>query len=149
MDAIDKKTVKIRRIVRSDISPILGIWWSDIPEQDRKKVASQIGGPLDLSLIAEHEGLLVGFILAGLVYLGLPMTGMAIIHTIAVKPEYQEQGIGTLLVDRLESFCAAEGIEAMRAIVPQHNTRLKNYVEELGFRPSLTINFDKPCRARA
>ena len=141
--------IKIRRMVHSDINPILGIWWSDIPEQERGKVASQLGGPLDLSFIVELEGILVGFILARLAYLGLPMAGVAMIHTIAVKPEYQEKGIGTLLVGTLESHCKTEGIQIMRALVPQHNTTLRKYVEGLGFYPSTTINFDKPCRGKA
>lgn len=92
---------------------------------------------------------MVGFILARLAYLGLPMTGVAVIHTIGIKPEYQDQGIGTLLVDRLESHCIIEGIEIMRALVPQYNTKLMKYVDDLGFRPSITINFDKPCRGKA
>ncbi len=149
MNAIDRNAVKIRRMVYSDIQPILAIWWNDIPEQGKKRVASQLGGPLDFSFIAELEGHLVGFILARLAYLGLPMTGVAVIHTIAINPGYEGQGIGTLLVDRLESLCTTEGIEAMRALIPQHNTKLMKYVDELGFHPSVTINFDKPCRGKA
>ena len=148
-NAIDRNAVKIRRMVHSDINPILGIWWYDIPEHDKKRLASQLGGPLDLSFIAEFGGHLVGFILARLAYLGLPMTGVAVIHNIAVKPEYQDQGIGTLLVDRLESHCTTEGIKTMRALVTQHNTKLMKYVDDLGFYPSITINYDKPCRGKA
>ena len=149
MNEIDRNEIKIRRMVHRDIKPILGIWWADISEQDKKKLASQLGGPLDLSFIAEYEGHLVGFILARLAYLSLPIAGVAVIHVIAVKPEYQDHGIGTLLVDRLENHCRSEGIETMRALVPQHNTKLMKYVDDLGFYPSITINFDKRCRIKA
>ncbi len=148
MYAIEGNAVKIQRMAYRHINPILGIWWSGISEQEKEKVASQLGGRLDLSFIAEFEGHLVGFILARLAYLGLPMTGAAVIHTIAVNPGYQDKGIGTLLVNRLESHCTTEGIKIMRALVPQHNTKLMKYVEDLGFHPSTTINFDKPCREK-
>ena len=54
MKTIDKNAVKIRRMVSSDITPTLDIWWADIPEKEM--VASQLQGPLDLSFIAEYEG---------------------------------------------------------------------------------------------
>ena len=148
MNALDIKAVKIRRLVRSDISPFLGIWWFHVTEEDRKRVASQLGGPLDLSFIAELGGQLVGFVLARLAYVSLPVIGVAVIHTIAVKPEYQDQGIGKLLVDSLENLCRTEGIETMRATIRQQNTQLIKYVNELGFHPSDSINFDKPCKGK-
>ena len=92
---------------------------------------------------------MVGFVLARLAYLGLPMTRVAVIHTVAVKPDYQDRGVGTLLVGRLESYCTAEGTKIMRVTFPQHNTKLAKYFEGLGFYPSTTINFDKPCRGKA
>ena len=143
MKSIDRNAVKIRRMVSSDITSTLGIWWADIPEKEM--VASQLHGPLDLSFIAEHEGVLVGFILAKLVYAGLPMTGTGVIILIAVNPDYQKRGIGTMLIEALEKHCKSKGIETIRAIVPQRDTKIIKYFANAGFRPSDMLNYDKPC----
>jgi ribosomal protein S18 acetylase RimI-like enzyme len=143
MKPIDRNAVKIRRMVSSDITPTLGIWWANIP--NKEVVASQLRGPLDLSFIAEYEGLLVGFILAKLVYAGMPMTGVGVIFLIAVNPDYQERGIGSMLIDTLKNHCKSEGIETIRALVPQNDARILKYFEKAGFRTSSIINFDKPC----
>ena len=143
MNAAPSKAVKIRRMTNSDIDPLVGIWWNSIPKKEM--VASQIGGRLDLSFVAEIEGNLVGFLLARLEYQGFPISGVAVIHTIAVEPGHQGQGIGSLLVDRLQSHCKAEGIQTMRALIPKNDTKVTQVFEHLSFRPSATINFDKLC----
>jgi ribosomal protein S18 acetylase RimI-like enzyme len=143
MKPVDRNAVKIRRMVTSDITPTLGIWWANIPNKD--VVASQLRGPLDLSFIAEYEGLLVGFILAKLVYAGMPVTGVGVIFLIAVNPDYQERGIGSMLIDTLRNHCKSEGIETIRGLVPQRDARIIKYFEKGGFRTSNIINFDKPC----
>jgi len=143
MKTIDRNAVKIRRMVSSDITPTLGIWWANIP--NKEVVASQLRGPLDLSFIAEYEGLLVGFILAKLVYAGMPMTGVGVMFLIAVNPDYQERGIGTMLIDTLKNHCKSERIETIRALVPKNDAKIIKYFEKAGFRTSNIINFDKPC----
>ena len=143
MKSIDRNAVKIRRMVSGDITPTLGIWWADIPEKEM--VASQLRGPLDMSFIAEYEGVLVGFILAALEYAGLPMTGTCAVFLIAVNPEYQKHGIGTMLISALEKHCKSKGIETIRVIIPQHDTKITKYFAKAGFCQSNMLNYDKPC----
>ncbi len=146
MNAINRDAVRTSNLdsssigARDAVSAVLSIWWRDMPSQE--VVASQVGGADDLSLIAEYEGRLVGFVLARVAYVGLPMAGVCLIHSMAVLPEYREHGIGTLLVEKLRDSCKAKGIQTVRALVPAANTRLMNYCEELGFQPSSTLNFD-------
>jgi len=142
MKAVDLNAVKIRPMVAGDIASTLNIWWTDIPKKEM--LASQMGGRFDMSLIAEYEGHLVGFILARLIYAGLPMTGVAVIFFIAIKPEYQEHGIGSLLINTLKSNCKAVKIETIRALVPQNDTRMMKYFKKAGFSPSMIINLDSP-----
>jgi ribosomal protein S18 acetylase RimI-like enzyme len=130
-------------MVSSDITPTLGIWWADIPEKEM--VANQLRGPLDLSFIAEYEGILVGFILATLVVAGLPMTGTGVIFLIAVNPDFQKRGIGTMLIEALEKHCKSKGIETIRAIIPKHDTKIIKYFSNAGFCQSNMLNYDKPC----
>jgi ribosomal protein S18 acetylase RimI-like enzyme len=103
-----------------------------------------MGGRFDLSLIAEYEGHLIGFILARLIYAGLPMTGVAVMFFIAVKPEFQDKGIGTLLINTLKKNCKNAGIHTVRALVPQGDTRMMKYFEKSGFSRSQIINLDSP-----
>jgi ribosomal protein S18 acetylase RimI-like enzyme len=139
---IDRKEVKIRPMVSSDIASTLNIWWTSIPEKEM--LASQLGGRLDLSLIADYEGHLVGFILARVIYAGLPMTGVGVIFFIAVKTDYQNCGIGSMLIDELKRNCKIKEIETIRALVPQNDASITKYFKRFGFRPSNTINLDSP-----
>ena len=143
MKTINKNAVKIRRLVSSDINPTLGIWWADIPEKEM--VADQLRGPRDLSFIAEYEGFLVGFILAKLEYSGFPMTGTGVVFLIAVNPDYQRSGIGTMLIDALENYCKSKGINVIRALVPRNDEKMVKYFADKGFCESNMINYDKPC----
>jgi ribosomal protein S18 acetylase RimI-like enzyme len=142
MKSIDLDAVKIRPMVTGDIASTLNIWWTDIPKKEM--LASQMGGRFDLSLIAEYEGHLVGFILARLIYAGLPMTGVAVIFFIAIKPEYQALGIGSLLIDTLKKNCKAAGIETVRALVPRDDARMMKYFKKAAFSRSQIINLDSP-----
>jgi ribosomal protein S18 acetylase RimI-like enzyme len=143
MKPIDKNAVKIRRLASSDITPTLGIWWADIPEKE--VMVSQLQGPLDLSFIAEYEGILIGFILAKMEYAGFPMTGTGVVFLIAVSPDYQKHGIGTMLISALEKYSQSKGIGTIRAVVPQRDIENIKYFTKVGFAKSGMINYDKVC----
>ncbi len=148
MNVTGKNAVIIRPMVHSDIDPILGLWWSSFIA-NKDMVASQLGGRLDLSFIAEFEGHLVGFILARIQYLGIPITEVCVIHAIVVEPKYRGQGIGSLLINRLKSHCDSKGIQKMRAFVSQNDSELMNYFEHLGFHRSNIINLEQRCGGEA
>ncbi|MGD1118639.1 MAG: GNAT family N-acetyltransferase [Dehalococcoidales bacterium] len=143
MKTVEKNAVKIHRMVDSDITPALGIWWADIPEKEM--VASQLRGPLNLSFIAEYDGVLAGFLLAALAYSGMPMTGTGVVFLIAVNPEYQKHGIGMMLVNAFEEYCRSKGIKTVRAIIPRSDTRIIKYFSKAGFSQSNLVNYDKSC----
>jgi ribosomal protein S18 acetylase RimI-like enzyme len=143
MKAVDRNAVKIRRMVSSDITPTLGIWWADIPEKDM--VASQLRGPLNLSFIAEYGGILIGFILATQQYAGLPMSGAGVVFLIAVNPDYRKHGIAGMLIDAFEKHCKSKGIETVRAVIPENDSKIIEYFSNAGFRRSNLVNYDKPC----
>lgn len=141
MKTVDKNAVKIRPMVSSDIAPTLDIWWADIPEKDM--VAAELLGSLDLSYIAEYEGILAGFLLAKLEYTGHPMTGAAMLYLISVNPDFRKRGIGTLLVDAIARDCKAKKIKIIRASIPEKDAEIIRYFNDAGFRRSNVINFDK------
>ena len=145
MKAIDKSTIKVRRLTSSDIASTLGIWWANIPDKD--VMVTQLQSPLDLSFIAEYEGILVGFILAELQYAGFPTTGTGVGFLIAVNPDYHKHGIGTMLIEALEKYTKSKGINTIRVVVPQSDVKNIRYFTKVGFNKSIMINYDKTCRS--
>jgi ribosomal protein S18 acetylase RimI-like enzyme len=145
---VRKSGVTIRPLVSSDVDPVLGFWWSSFIA-NKDMVASQIGGRHDLSFVATFEGHLVGFILARIEYLGIPIKEVCVIHAVAVEPKYQGQGIGNLLINELKSTCENRRIPTMRAFVSENDNKLMNYFEQLGFHRSDIINLEQRCGGEA
>ena len=143
-----KSDVTVRPLVRSDIEPVLGFWWSSFID-NKEMVAAQIGGRHDMSFVATSEGHLVGFILARIEYLGIPIKEVCVIHAVAVEPKHQGQGIGTLLINELKSACKSKGGPTMRAFVSENDSKLMSYFERLGFHRSDIINFEQRCGGEA
>jgi ribosomal protein S18 acetylase RimI-like enzyme len=132
--------VKIRPLVTSDIASTLNIYWAQIPEKDI--LASQLGGRLDLSLIAEYQGYLAGFLLGRLIYAGMPMVGLGVIFFAAVNPNYRGHGIGAMLLETFKANCRAQGIKTVRALVQESDSRTRRFFEKAGFYRSDILNFD-------
>jgi ribosomal protein S18 acetylase RimI-like enzyme len=101
------------------------------------------GGPLDVSFVTCIDGKVVGFIIARVAYLMIPLTEVCLIQGILVDPEYQEKGIGSKLLEKLLDFCNEEGIHTVRGLVEERNEDLRRVLERLGFRRSNIINYDK------
>jgi ribosomal protein S18 acetylase RimI-like enzyme len=141
---LDKNAVKIRRLTSSDIPSTLGIWWANIP--DKNIMAAQLQSRLDLSFIAEYEGTFIGFLLAELEYAGYPAVGTGVVFVIAVSPDYQQCGVGTLLIKALEDYTRAKGIDTIRVVVPKNDTKNIEYFTKAGFHASAMLNYDKVRR---
>ena len=146
MSAMEKGSIDIRRMKRSDIDAILdldrkiGEGSSLITYRDL--VSTDPGGPLDLSFVAEAAGRIVGCVLARLAYAGVPFYEVCIVHAIVVDPDYQRHGIGSRLVNELVNHCRDEEIHKIRALVDQSNAELRHFIENLGFHRSNIINYD-------
>jgi len=144
---VEKSGVSIRRVARSDIDAVLAIDRKISGEQGlvtyRDMVTADLGGPLDLSFVAEADGQVVGFIWCRLTYVGIPIIEVALTHMLVVDPDYQGQGIASKLINGLLDYCQAEEIETIRVVVEERNTRLQHFFERLGFRRSALINYTK------
>ena len=139
--------VDIRRMTRGDIDAVVALdrevggGQSRISYRDM--VATDPGGLLDLSFVAEIDGRVIGFILARLAYLYIPFAEVCVIHGIVVGPDYQRRQIGSRLMNELMRYCHAEEINTIRAIIDERDTEIRHFVERLGFRRSKIINYDK------
>lgn len=80
-----------------------------------------------ISLVAEDEGLIVGF-----------LSGMAGVdefhlHNIAVHPDFRERGIGRGLVEAAESLCRQRGFQRILLEVRKDNEVARRLYLDLGF----------------
>jgi len=145
MGKAEKGKLDIRRMTRSDIDGVLAIDQKISGGKGfityRDMVAADPGGALDLSFVSEVDGVLAGFILARLTYVGVPFIEVAIIQAIVVDPDHQRRGIASRLVNALLEHCHAEGINAIRAVVDERNADLKRFFQRLGFRRSELVNY--------
>jgi ribosomal protein S18 acetylase RimI-like enzyme len=142
-----KSGMVIRRMRRSDFDDILALdkviggGKGSMTRRDMFTLDPE--GPSAMCFVAEVEGKVIGFILAALAYVYIPFTEVVLIHGIAVAPAHQGKGVGSRLTNELLSHCQEESIPTVRALVSERDTELKKFVENLGFRRSNLINYDK------
>jgi ribosomal protein S18 acetylase RimI-like enzyme len=147
MSGAEQPAVTIRPMERGDIHEVLALdrkvggGHSRLSQRDM--AATVPGGPLDVSFVTCIDGKVVGFIIARVAYLMIPLTEVCLIQGILVDPEYQEKGIGSKLLEKLLDFCNEEGIHTVRGLVEERNEDLRRVLERLGFRRSNIINYDK------
>ncbi|MCX6008215.1 MAG: GNAT family N-acetyltransferase [Chloroflexi bacterium] len=146
MSTTGKEAVVIRRMSRADIDSVIdldrkiGKGKSQITYKDM--VALDPGGPLDFSFVAQAGNKITGFVLARLMYMGMPFSEFCVINAIDVAEDYQGKGIGRRLVDEVLDRCAKEGVNTVRAIFPEKNEKLRKNVVNLGFHRSPIANYD-------
>jgi ribosomal protein S18 acetylase RimI-like enzyme len=146
MNMIDDSEINVRRFMRNDIDAVLtldrkiGLGKSTISYKDL--VIADPGGPLDFSFVCEYKGMVVGFILARLEHLGIPLVGTCVIEGIAVDPDHQNKGLGRKLVVKVLDRCYAEGVPKTRALIDEDDKDLAQFFQRLEFKPSKIINYD-------
>jgi ribosomal protein S18 acetylase RimI-like enzyme len=98
-----------------------------------------------VSLVAERDGVPVGFIM-GRVDLGEfgRMEPTAVMDTIGVDPDYQDQGIGRALLSQLLVNLATLRIECIRTEIDWHDRAMTAFLDRCGFAPSQQLCFERP-----
>jgi ribosomal protein S18 acetylase RimI-like enzyme len=147
MTTVDSRPINLRRMTPADIDSVVAIdkrigkGGGLIDYRDITR--AEIGGPFDMSFVAEMDGKVVGTLISRLVLLMLPFQGICLIQTVLVDPDYQHHHIGSKLISALLEQCKKSGVKTVRALVEDRNVGLRNTVERLGFRSSRIFNFDK------
>jgi ribosomal protein S18 acetylase RimI-like enzyme len=147
MSAIQKQEVNFRPMERRDIVPALAMF-KKMPDArgtltHRDLASWRLGKERDASFVAEVDGQIVGLVLARITFVGIPVAEVCSIQVIVVDPDHQRQSIGAGLVNAVVDRCYAEGITTVRAFVDQNNWQLKNFVENMNFKPSGLIAYVK------
>lgn len=90
-----------------------------------------------ISLAAEVDGHLVGFLLGRLYYgeFGLPEP-TAVIDSIGVHPEHGAQGVGQALFEQLQRNMRSLGVEYLRTEVEWKAHDLLRFLAKQGFEPA-------------
>jgi ribosomal protein S18 acetylase RimI-like enzyme len=107
--------------VRSEPGIHLGL--SDEPDEIRKKLERDPG----LFLVAEADGSLIGTVIGG--YDGR----RGLVYHLAVEPAYQQQGVGTTLMDEVERRLRALGCIRAYLMIVQGNEEVCQYYEARGW----------------
>ncbi|MGD9394463.1 MAG: GNAT family N-acetyltransferase [Dehalococcoidia bacterium] len=154
--------LKIRPMERSDIDAMMAVYSKirdeKIPGVKRSRLSyrgamtfdevasTNPGGPLDLSCVAEVDGNVIGFIWGRIVFAGIPVDEVGIIHMLIVDPAFQKQGIATKLVDALAKRCKERGIKTVRAVIDERHWELQNYFQKLGFKRSELVVYTRKAK---
>ena len=98
---------------------------------------------IPLSLVAEVEGRVVGFVMCELFIgeYGIPVT-TATLDTIGIDLDFQGQGIGRQLMDELIRHLRKIGVKKINALVDWNDWQLIRFFSVCGFGPAKTINLE-------
>ena len=96
-----------------------------------------------VSLVAERDGGLVGFIMARVDFGEFGrIESTAVMDTIAVDPDYHGQGIGRALLSQLLVNLQTLRVESLRTEVDWRDRDLFAFLDRCGFHPSQQLCFD-------
>ena len=111
---------------------------------ERKLADALTESDVCVSLVAELDGVPVGFIMArvDLGEFGRVET-TAVMDTIGVNPDYQNRGVGRALVSQLLVNLGTLRVEKVRTEVDWNDRGLLAYLDRCGFRPSQQLCFDQ------
>ena len=133
--------VIVRRMTENDIDAVLSLGGNMVSRYELMSLGLE--GPLDFSFVAEVNGHIIGFNLAQMQYVGIPLARVCLMYGIVVEYEYRRHGIGNRLVEAMIKCCDEKGVRTVRALVEQGDAQLQRFISQLGFTPSTIDNYDK------
>ncbi len=136
-----KVKVIVRRMAEDDIDAVLSLGGNMVSRYEL--MALGLEGPLDFSFVAEVDEHIIGFNLAQMQYVGIPLTRVCLMYGIVVEYEYRRHGIGNRLAEAMIRCCDERGVDTVRALVKQDDVQLQRFITQLGFTRSTIDNYDK------
>lgn len=146
-DALARDLVPIRSLTEADLEQIIRID-GRITGRDRsaylRRKADQVlrQSGIRVSLVAERDDRLVGFIMAKVDYGEFGQTDtVAVIDTIGVDPSEQAHNVGRALVSQLLRNLASLRVETVRTEVQWRDFGLNRFLAQCGFVPAQRLAF--------
>jgi ribosomal protein S18 acetylase RimI-like enzyme len=97
-----------------------------------------------VSLVAEKEGTITGYIMARVDYGEFgQVEHAAVIDTIGVNPDFAASGVGHELLSQLLLSLSTLQVEVVRTKVEHENSALRNFLAKRGFKPSQRLILTK------
>ena len=141
------KNMKIRPLKKKDIETIVEIDEKVLGENRRdyweRKFSLMNDKVTKISLVAEMEGKVVGFILGDVSgwEFGVPDT-IGWIDTIGIDPVYQKRGLATALANEVIKNLKAIGVRAVYTLVSWSDWDLLQFFHAMGFTRGDMINLE-------
>jgi len=141
------KNMKIRPLEKKDIETIVEIDEKVLGENRRdyweRKFSLMNDKTTKISLVAEMEGKVVGFILGDVSgwEFGVPDT-IGWIDTIGIDPVYQKRGLATALANEVIKNLKVIGVKAVYTLVSWDDWDLLQFFHAMGFTRGDMINLE-------
>ncbi len=139
---LETDSIPVRRLVLEDLDAVVRIDAASTGTTRRDFYRAKLGRALEdssvqLSLAAELDGMVVGFLVVTFYYgeFGLPET-VAVIEALGVHPEYRGRKVSTAVMRQLEMNLQALGVETVRTEVSFEQLDLLQFLAHLGFEPA-------------
>jgi len=140
MAAEDQISIRVRPMEMSDYEAVLHLAGTLIT---REEMSTLKASDPCLIFVAEADGQVIGFNLAHILYVGIPLSKICVIGGIVVDHRYRRLGIGEALIAAIEKQCRVHNIDTVRTLVEEEDERLEQFVIDTGFQRSVVRNFDK------
>jgi ribosomal protein S18 acetylase RimI-like enzyme len=95
-------------------------------QSEQMRLAAAVRETIDRIVVAELDGIVAGWCSRA--------RGRAYIPYLFVAPEYQNHGIGKLLLARMETMIELEGADRVHLETPADNVRAVHFYEHRGYR---------------
>ena len=147
---IDVNEISFRPVRPDDVADIVRVDTRVLKAERHAYIRSKVDVALDTdhqvvaSLVAEHQGKIVGFVM-GNVYkgeFGIPEK-TATIDTIGVDPDYQGSGVGSALLNRIFLNLNALGIETVQTHVAWNDWPLLRFFAARAFVPAPVMTLER------
>lgn len=144
-EALSRDEVPVRSMAATDLPDIVRIDQKNTGRDRTPYFEGKVAEALEesgirVSVVAEQDGRVVGFIMARLDFGEFGHTEPeAVIDTIGVDPAFAHHHVGSALMSQLLANLSALRVEQVRTELEWNNFELLAFLEHCGFRPSQRI----------
>jgi ribosomal protein S18 acetylase RimI-like enzyme len=116
---------------------------------ERKQEEALHESDVRVSLVAERDGAIVGFIMARVDFGEFGrFEPTAVMDTIGVDPESRDQGVGRALLSQLLVNLGTLRVERIRTEIAWRDRDILAFLDHCGFSPAQQLCFERPIGAR-
>ncbi|MGA8943489.1 MAG: GNAT family N-acetyltransferase [Thermoactinomyces sp.] len=133
--------IRLRSFRLSDVHEVLMIWQMTASHESEKEtlqvLSEQLSYDRDLVIVAEHNDRVIGAIV------GTIDRQTGFFYCLAVHPDYQQQKVGTMLVNELEHRFWKKGVKRIWITVDEGTIKLLPFYRHLGYNNCCSTRLEK------